>query len=78
MAVADKPQEGAAKDGNADASVLVGGTRYDLPVRKGTLGPDVIDTVLFIRTRAASAMTQASPPRQAASQRSRSSTLTRG
>jgi citrate synthase len=26
-----------------DASVVIGGTRYDLPMRKGTLGPDVVD-----------------------------------
>src|SRR5262245_13146643 len=26
-----------------DASVVVGGTAYDLPMRKGTLGPDVVD-----------------------------------
>jgi citrate synthase len=27
----------------AEASVLIDGARYDLPIRKGTLGPDVID-----------------------------------
>ena len=43
MTAADNPKAGAAKNGNADASVLIGGTRYDLPVRKGTLGPDVVD-----------------------------------
>ncbi len=43
MTAADNPKPGAAENGNADASVLIGGTRYDLPVRKGTLGPDVID-----------------------------------
>jgi len=26
-----------------DASVVIGGTGYDLPMRKGTLGPDVVD-----------------------------------
>src|SRR5215469_16445507 len=26
-----------------DVSVFVDGTRYDLPMRKGTLGPDVVD-----------------------------------
>ena len=25
------------------ASVFIGGTRYDLPMRTGTLGPDVVD-----------------------------------
>ena len=25
------------------ASIFIGGTRYDLPMRKGTLGPDVVD-----------------------------------
>jgi len=34
---------GAAKKGNAEASVSIGGKSYDLPVRKGTLGPDVVD-----------------------------------
>ena len=43
MANSDKPKEGAAKKGNAEASLLLGGNRYDLPVRKGTLGPDAID-----------------------------------
>jgi citrate synthase len=28
---------------NVDASVVIGGTRYGLPMRKGTLGPDLID-----------------------------------
>ena len=26
-----------------DASVVIGGTGYDLPMRKGTVGPDVVD-----------------------------------
>ena len=26
-----------------DASVVIGGTGYELPMRKGTLGPDVVD-----------------------------------
>src|SRR5262245_60669826 len=26
-----------------DASVIIGGTEYDLPKRKGTLGPEVVD-----------------------------------
>ena len=43
MADSDKPKEGAAKKGNAEASLLLGGNRYDLPVRTGTLGPDAID-----------------------------------
>lgn len=40
---ADDSKASAAKSGNADASVLIGGTRYDLPVREGSFGPDVID-----------------------------------
>ncbi len=36
-------RKGAVEKGTAEASVLIGGTRYDLPVRKGTLGPDVVD-----------------------------------
>jgi citrate synthase len=43
MTVADNPKAGAAKNGNAEASLLIGGNRYDLPVRKGTLGPNVVD-----------------------------------
>ena len=43
MTAADNPKAGAADKVNADASVLVGGNRYDLPVRKGTMGPDVVD-----------------------------------
>jgi citrate synthase len=43
MTVADDSKASAAKSRNADASVLIGGTRYDLPVLKGSLGPDVID-----------------------------------
>ena len=35
--------KGATEKGTAEASVLIAGTRYDLPIRKGTLGPDVID-----------------------------------
>ena len=35
--------KGATEEGTAEASVLIAGTRYDLPMRKGTLGPDVID-----------------------------------
>ena len=30
-----------------EASVLIDGARYDLPIRKGTLGPDVIDINTF-------------------------------
>jgi citrate synthase len=43
MPVTDNPKAGAVKNGNADASVSIGDTRYDLPVRKGSLGADVID-----------------------------------
>jgi citrate synthase len=43
MTDADKPKEGAAKKDNAEASLLIRGNRYDLPVRKGTLGPDAVD-----------------------------------
>jgi len=38
--VEDYRLKGAATD---EASLTVGGARHDLPVRKGTLGPDVID-----------------------------------
>jgi citrate synthase len=44
MTVADNFRtKGATEKGIAEASVLIGDTRYDLPMRKGTLGPDVID-----------------------------------
>src|SRR6202162_1375877 len=32
-----------------DASVVIGGTGYDLPMRKGTLGPDVVDVSSLYR-----------------------------
>ncbi len=35
--------ENLRPSGAADASVLIDGARYDLPIRKGTIGPDVID-----------------------------------
>jgi citrate synthase len=37
------------KKGGAEASVLVGGTRYDLPISKGTLGPDAVDITNFYK-----------------------------
>ena len=43
MTVKDNPKAAAAENGNEAASVLIGGKRHDLPVRKGSLGPDVID-----------------------------------
>ena len=36
-------RKGAVEKGTAEAAVSIGGTRYNLPVRKGTLGPDVVD-----------------------------------
>src|SRR3989337_1102851 len=36
-------QETLRASGAAEASVLIDGVRYDLPIRKGTLGPDVVD-----------------------------------
>ena len=41
MNVADNLRTKGATE--KDASVVIGGTKYDLPVRKGTLGPDVVD-----------------------------------
>ncbi|HEX9753763.1 MAG TPA: citrate/2-methylcitrate synthase, partial [Methyloceanibacter sp.] len=35
--------ENLRASGAAEASVLIDGVRYDLPIRKGTLGPDVVD-----------------------------------
>src|SRR3974377_102013 len=34
---------------SAQASILLAGTRYDLPMRKGTLGPDVVDVGALYR-----------------------------
>ena len=39
MSVAENLRASAA----AEASVSIDGARFDLPIRKGTLGPDVID-----------------------------------
>jgi citrate synthase len=35
--------ENLRTSGAAEASVLIDGVRYDLPIKKGTIGPDVID-----------------------------------
>jgi citrate synthase len=44
MTVAERARmNGATKNGTAEASVSITGTTYDLPMRKGTLGPDVVD-----------------------------------
>ena len=43
--------KGATEKGAAEASVLIAGTRYDLPMRKGTLGADVVDiSTLYLKT----------------------------
>jgi citrate synthase len=36
-------RKGAVEKGTAEAAVSIRGTKYNLPVRKGTLGPDVVD-----------------------------------
>jgi citrate synthase len=36
-------RKGAVEKGTAEAAVSIGGTSYNLPVRKGTLGPDVVN-----------------------------------
>src|SRR5262252_4217540 len=41
MTVADKFHTKSAPE--KDASVFIAGAKYDLPMRKGTLGPDVVD-----------------------------------
>ena len=41
MTVADKLRTKGATE--KDASVFIGDTGYDLPMRKGTLGPEVVD-----------------------------------
>ena len=41
MTVADKLRTKGATE--KDASVFIGHTGYDLPMRKGTLGPEVVD-----------------------------------
>jgi citrate synthase len=43
MTAADTPKDGAPKKGSAEASLSIGGKSHDLPVRKGTLGPDAVD-----------------------------------
>ena len=35
--------KGATEKGTAEASILIAGRKYGLPMRKGALGPDVID-----------------------------------
>ena len=48
MIIADNVREDPTEKG---ASVYIGGKRYDLPMRKGTLGPDVVDiTTLYQNT----------------------------
>ena len=50
MTVADNfRSKGATENGAAEASVLIAGTRYDLPMRKGTLGPVVVDVSTLYR-----------------------------
>jgi len=49
MTAAEDRKEGAVDKGTAEASVLIGGTRYNLPVREGTLGPDVVDISTLYR-----------------------------
>src|SRR6476659_6561769 len=45
------PMKGATKNRTAEASVSIAGTAYDFPMRKGTLGPDVVDiSALFPET----------------------------
>jgi citrate synthase len=36
-------RKGAVEKCTTEPAVLIGGTRYDLPMREGTLGPDVVD-----------------------------------
>ena len=43
MPIADSRSNGAVDKDPPEAAVVIGGTRYDLPMRKGTLGPDVVD-----------------------------------
>ncbi len=39
--------ENLPMSGAGEASVLIDGARYDLPIKKGTIGPDVIDIATF-------------------------------
>src|SRR5512135_890522 len=39
--------ENLPMSGAGEASVLIDGTSYDLPIKKGTIGPDVIDINTF-------------------------------
>src|SRR4029079_6500180 len=46
------PMKVSTKNRTAEASVSIAGTAYDLPMRKGTLGPDVVDlSTLYPETR---------------------------
>jgi citrate synthase len=45
----NRRRKAAVKDDGEDASVSIGGTNYDLPIRKGTLGPDAIDITTLYR-----------------------------
>jgi hypothetical protein len=36
-------RKSAVEKCTTEPAVLIGGTRYDSPMRKGTLGPDVVD-----------------------------------
>ena len=39
--------ENLPMSGAGEASILIDGARYDLPIKKGTIGPDVIDIATF-------------------------------
>src|SRR6476660_2303582 len=39
--------ENLRTSGAAEASVLIDGARYDFPIKKGTIGPDVVDINTF-------------------------------
>ena len=70
-------KKGTVKKGSAEASVLVGGTRYDLSVSRGTLGPDAVDISTLYQDTGRFTYDLVSPLRQAASRGLRSSISTR-
>ena len=77
MTVADKLRTKGATE--KDASVFIGDTTYDLPMRKGTLGPNVVDiSTLYQHTGRFTLRPRLHLYSKLQSSRSRSSTSTRG
>ena len=50
--------------GAGEATILIDGARYDLPIKKGTIGPDVIARISHSPRRATVSATQHAGQRQ--------------